>query len=69
MSPRAPRHGSPVKLFLTFALIMLVGVVLLGEPFTVGIASGFPLILLGSWMATSTPAPETSELAAEPPAS
>jgi diguanylate cyclase (GGDEF)-like protein len=30
MSPRAPRHGSPVKLFLTFALIMLVGVVLLG---------------------------------------
>ena len=30
MSPSAPRHGSPVRLFLTFALIMLVGVVLLG---------------------------------------
>jgi diguanylate cyclase (GGDEF)-like protein len=30
MSPRAPRHDSPVRLFFTFALIMMAGVVLLG---------------------------------------
>jgi drug/metabolite transporter (DMT)-like permease len=60
---------STVITYINPAVAILLGVVLLGEPFTVGIAIGFPLILLGSWMATSTPAPETSELAAEPPAS
>jgi len=31
---------------------VLLGVVLLGEPFTTGIAVGFPLILVGSVLAT-----------------
>jgi drug/metabolite transporter (DMT)-like permease len=34
---------------------VLLGVVLLGEPFTVGIAVGLPLILLGSVLATAAP--------------
>jgi len=47
---------STVITYINPAVAILLGVVLLGEPFTVGIAIGFPLILLGSWMATSTPA-------------
>ena len=34
------------------AVAVLLGVVVLGEPFTVGIAVGFPLILVGSALAT-----------------
>jgi threonine/homoserine efflux transporter RhtA len=39
---------------------VLLGVVLLSEPFTLGIAVGMPLILIGSVLATSRarPAPE-----------
>jgi hypothetical protein len=35
---------------------MAAGVALLSEPFTLGMAVGFPLILLGSWLATHGPA-------------
>jgi drug/metabolite transporter (DMT)-like permease len=35
------------------AIALLLGVLLLNEPFTVGIAVGFPLILLGCFFATS----------------
>jgi drug/metabolite transporter (DMT)-like permease len=35
------------------AIALLLGVVLLNEPFTVGIAIGFPLILVGCFFATS----------------
>jgi drug/metabolite transporter (DMT)-like permease len=35
------------------AIALLLGVVLLSEPFTVGIAIGFPLILVGCFLATS----------------
>ncbi len=34
------------------AIAMLAGVVVLGEPFTLGTALGFVLILAGSWLAT-----------------
>jgi drug/metabolite transporter (DMT)-like permease len=35
------------------AIALLLGVILLNEPFTVGIAIGFPLILIGCFFATS----------------
>jgi drug/metabolite transporter (DMT)-like permease len=35
------------------AIALLLGVLLLNEPFTVGIAIGFPLILVGCFLATS----------------
>ncbi len=35
------------------AIALLLGVVLLNEPFTLGIAVGFPLILIGCFFATS----------------
>lgn len=41
-----------VVAYLNPAVAMAAGVALLGEPFTAGMALGFPLILLGSWLAT-----------------
>jgi drug/metabolite transporter (DMT)-like permease len=38
--------------FVNPAIAVTLGVVLLGEPFTIGIAIGFPLILAGSILAT-----------------
>jgi drug/metabolite transporter (DMT)-like permease len=38
--------------FVNPAVAVLLGVSLLGEPFTRGMALGFPLVLLGSWLAT-----------------
>jgi drug/metabolite transporter (DMT)-like permease len=35
------------------AIAVLLGVLLLDEPFSAGIAVGFPLILLGSFLATA----------------
>jgi drug/metabolite transporter (DMT)-like permease len=35
------------------AVALLLGVLLLGEPFSTGIAVGFPLILVGSYLATA----------------
>lgn len=34
------------------AVAVLLGIVILDEPMTLGIAIGFPLVLLGSWLAT-----------------
>lgn len=47
---------------------VLLGVVLLGEPFTVGIAVGLPLIITGSVLATrrSTAAPAAQPVGASP---
>ena len=49
------------------AVAIVLGVLVLGEPLTWGILMGFPLILLGSWMATGVHEPTTSPLAVEPP--
>jgi drug/metabolite transporter (DMT)-like permease len=38
--------------FFNPAVAVALGVALLGEPFTIGTAAGFVLILLGSWLAT-----------------
>ena len=43
---------STVITYVNPAVAVLLGVVLLGEPFTAGIAVGFPLILVGSVLAT-----------------
>jgi len=44
---------SVVVVYSNTALAVLLGVVGLHEPFTVGIAVGFPLIVVGSYLATS----------------
>ncbi|HXQ44871.1 MAG TPA: DMT family transporter [Acidimicrobiales bacterium] len=46
---------STVITYVNPAVAVLLGVVLLGEHFTAGIAVGFPLILVGSFLATSSP--------------
>ena len=58
---------STVITYVNPAVAILLGVVVLGEPFTWGIALGFPLILFGSWLATGSRVPATSPLAVEPP--
>jgi drug/metabolite transporter (DMT)-like permease len=37
------------------AVAVVLGVAVLGEPVTLGIVAGFPLVLLGSWLATRRP--------------
>ena len=44
---------SVVVVYSNTALAVLLGVIGLHEAFTVGIAVGFPLIVLGSYLATS----------------
>ena len=44
---------SVVVVYSNTAIAVLLGVIGLHEPFTVGIALGFPLIVLGSYLATS----------------
>jgi drug/metabolite transporter (DMT)-like permease len=39
--------------FVNPAVAILLGVLVLGEPFTVGIALGFPLVIIGAVLATS----------------
>ena len=60
---------STVITYVNSGVAILLGVIVLGEPLTFGIVVGFPLILFGSWLATTKPAPMVDELAAEPPAS
>jgi len=57
---------STVITYVNPAVAVLLGVLVLGEPFTWGVALGFPLILAGSWLATATPPPSASPLAREP---
>jgi drug/metabolite transporter (DMT)-like permease len=45
---------STVITYVNPAVAVLLGVALLGEPFTAGIAVGFPLILVGSVLATGS---------------
>lgn len=44
---------SVVVVYSNTALAVILGVIGLHEPFTIGIAVGFPLIVLGSYLATS----------------
>jgi drug/metabolite transporter (DMT)-like permease len=47
--------GAPRAQVITYvnpAVAVVLGVMVLGEPITLGIAIGFPLVLLGSWLAT-----------------
>ena len=47
--------GAPRAQVITYinpAVAVVLGVVVLGEPVTLGIALGFPLVLIGSWFAT-----------------
>ena len=60
---------STVITYVNPVVAILLGVVVLGEPFTLGIVVGFPLILLGSWLATSMPTAAEHPLEMEPPAS
>ena len=61
---------STVITYINPLVAVLLGVVLLGEPFTTGIAVGLPLILLGSVLGTApslkAPADEGEEAAAPP---
>ena len=56
--------GAPRATVITYvnpAVALALGVALLGEPFTLGIAIGFVLIVLGSILATRRAPPSTSE--------
>jgi drug/metabolite transporter (DMT)-like permease len=60
---------STVITYVNPAVAVLLGVVLLDEHFTAGIAVGFPLILLGSFLATGSrrePSPDPVELLGDP---
>ena len=43
--------------FINPAVAIGLGILVLGEPLTWGMVLGFPLVLLGAWWATRTPAP------------
>jgi drug/metabolite transporter (DMT)-like permease len=43
--------------FINPAVAIGLGLLILGEPLTWGMVLGFPLVLLGAWWATQTPAP------------
>jgi drug/metabolite transporter (DMT)-like permease len=45
-----------VVAYVNPAVAVALGVIVLGEPLTVGTLVGFPLILLGSWLAAGRPA-------------
>lgn len=51
---------STLVTYLNPAVAVVLGIVILGEPLTTGLVVGFPLVLLGSWLATrSAPAVES----------
>ncbi len=54
---------STVITFLNPAVAVALGIIVLGEPLTLGTAIGFPLVLLGSYFATKTPKPTSYEVA------
>jgi drug/metabolite transporter (DMT)-like permease len=51
--------------FVNPAVAVLLGIALLDEPFTAGVAIGFPLVLLGCWLATRSTR-VTAPVVAEP---
>jgi drug/metabolite transporter (DMT)-like permease len=58
---------STVITYINPLVAVLLGVALMGEPFTTGIALGLPLILIGSVLGTAR-SPEVAEPDAAPPA-
>jgi drug/metabolite transporter (DMT)-like permease len=46
---------STIITFVNPAVAVLLGMIVLGEPFTAGIAVGFPLIIAGCWLSTRKP--------------
>ena len=56
---------STVITYINPLVAVLLGVLLLGEPFTVGIAVGLPLIVVGSLLATSRAVPRPEAEAGE----
>ncbi len=53
------------------AIAIVLGIIVLGEPFTVGVAIGFPLVIIGALLATSrtkehAPPPEEDQVAEAP---
>ena len=51
--------------YINPVVAVTLGILVLGEPFTVGIAFGFPLILAGSYLATrKAPAVESEPIPA-----
>lgn len=60
---------STVITYINPLVAVLLGVTTLGEPFTIGIACGLPLILVGSVLATARPRRRSvREFSASPPA-
>jgi drug/metabolite transporter (DMT)-like permease len=64
---------STVITYINPAVAILGGVLLLGEPFTLGMAIGFPLVLAGSVLGTApsrlqVPGEQADEVLVEPPA-
>ena len=59
-------HRALVITFVNPAVAVALGIALLGEPFTAGTALGFPLVLLGSVLATRRSRPARPQPAAEP---
>lgn len=56
--------GAPRAQVITYinpAVAVVLGVLVLGEPLTIGIAIGFPLVLVGSWLATRNGSPVEAE--------
>lgn len=56
--------GAPRAQVITYinpAVAVLLGVLVLSEPVTLGIAIGFPLVLLGSWLGTRSGPPVEAE--------
>lgn len=56
--------GAPRAQVITYinpAVAVVLGVVVLSEPITLGIAIGFPLVLIGSWLGTRSGPPVEAE--------
>lgn len=58
---------STIITFINPAVAVLLGMVVLNERFTVGVAVGFPLVLAGSWLATRKSAERKEEAAVHVP--
>jgi drug/metabolite transporter (DMT)-like permease len=54
---------SSVVIYLNTAIAVLLGIIGLHEPFTTSIAVGFPLVLIGSLVATTKDRQKSEELA------
>jgi drug/metabolite transporter (DMT)-like permease len=57
---------APVITYINPAVAVVLGILILDEPFTAGIGLGFALVLAGSVLATHRPGDDTAGAAAEP---